>query len=142
MRTYRRSTLTASFAATLVEAAFDEASSLGIRVSVSIFDDSGVLKAYRRMDGAPLMAESACRKKALTAVGLGLKTGDEWYDFIKDDPKLTMGVDSLDDFTILGGGAPIVVDGEMVGAIGVAGGHYRQDEACVDAALQTVTANI
>jgi len=35
-------------------------------------------------------------------------------------------------------GAPIENDGEIVGAIGVSGGYYRQDEACVQAALESL----
>ena len=37
--------------------------------------------------------------------------------------------------TLLGGGMPIQIDGALVGAIGVSGGHYRQDEECAKAAL-------
>lgn len=141
MRTYSRRTLSSDCAQHLLQAAFQKAAALGIRISVTIVDESGVLKAYGRMDGSPLMAEGACRKKALTAVGLGLRTGDEWYNFIKEDPQLVAGVGSLPDFILLGGGAPIVVDGHPVGAIGVAGGHYRQDEACVEAALERFNAD-
>jgi uncharacterized protein GlcG (DUF336 family) len=36
-----------------------------------------------------------------------------------------------------GGGFPIVVDGEVVGAIGVSGGHYTDDMAVADAALSS-----
>jgi len=136
MRTYTRRTLSFEFADHLVKRAFHEAAQLGIKVSVCIVDESGVTKAYGRMDGAPLVAEDACRKKARTAVGFGLKTGEEWHDFIKDDPILSEGAQALADFILLGGGAPITVEGDMVGAIGVAGGHYQQDEACVLAALK------
>jgi uncharacterized protein GlcG (DUF336 family) len=38
----------------------------------------------------------------------------------------------------LGGGSPIIIDGVIVGAIGVSGGHYKQDEECVKNALSTV----
>ena len=70
-----------------------------------------------------------------TAVGFGISTGDSWYGFIKDDPILMNGADQLNDFILLGGGSPIMVDDKLVGAIGVSGGHYKQDEECVTAAL-------
>lgn len=44
------------------------------------------------------------------------------------------------DFTLLGGGVPIQVEGQTVGAIGVSGGHYTQDEACALAAVAALTA--
>ena len=43
-----------------------------------------------------------------------------------------------EDFILLGGGSPIYVDGALVGAIGVAGGHYSKDEACAQAALEAL----
>ena len=48
------------------------------------------------------------------------------------------GAGSLKDFTLLGGGSPIIIDEEIVGAIGVSGGHYKQDEECVNAALNSL----
>lgn len=136
MRTYQRTTLTLEFAQELTRIACDKADELGIRVCVTVVDSSGVLTAFARMDGAPLVAEGASQKKARTAVGFGLKTGEQWHTFIKDDPILSSGVQALDDFILLGGGSTVVVDDEIVGAIGVAGGHYKQDEACVEEALQ------
>lgn len=119
----------------MIAAAEREAAVLGLQVVTAIVDESGVLKAFSRMDGAPLVSVSAARKKALTAVGFGLPTGEAWHEFIKDDPILLIGAQQLDDFTLLGGGAPVRVAGALIGAIGVSGGHYRQDEACVRAAL-------
>ena len=67
-----------------------------------------------------------------------MPTGKPWHDFIKDDPILSGGAPALEDFILLGGGSPIYVDGALVGAIGVAGGHYSKDEACVTAALEAL----
>lgn len=108
---------------------------LGMSVTTSIVDESGVLKAFSRMDGSPLAALRVSTKKAITAVGFGLSSGQAWYNFVKDDPILSHGVASIDDFTMLGGGFTIVVDGKVIGAIGVAGGHYKQDIVCAEAAL-------
>lgn len=130
-----RPSITAELAHAMIAAAEREAAVLGLQVVTAIVDESGVLKAFSRMDGAPLVSVSAARKKALTAVGFGLPTGETWHEFIKDDPILLIGAQQLDDFTLLGGGAPVRVAGALIGAIGVSGGHYRQDEACVRAAL-------
>ena len=98
-------------------------------------DESGVVKAFQRMDNAPMVSIDASRKKAITAVGFGMPTGDSWYGFIKDDPILMNGAGQLNDFILLGGGSPIMVDEKLVGAVGVSGGHYKQDEECAAAAL-------
>jgi uncharacterized protein GlcG (DUF336 family) len=87
------------------------------------------------MDNSHLVTVDASRKKAITAVGLGISTGDSWYSFIKDDPILFHGMQQIQDFILLGGGSPLMELGSIVGAIGISGGHYKQDELCVKAAL-------
>lgn len=136
--TVARRTISAELARALIDAAEAKARALGFAISTTVVDESGVMKAYARMDGAALVAEGASRKKALTAVGFGLPTGEAWHAFIKDDPILLHGAPQLDHFILLGGGLPIRVDGQLVGAIGVSGGHYHQDEACARAALEVI----
>jgi uncharacterized protein GlcG (DUF336 family) len=88
------------------------------------------------MDGAPLVSVSTAQKKALTAVGFGLPTGEAWWEFAKDDPILREGMHGLDNFVLLGGGAALTHQDQIVGAIGVSGGHYKEDEKCMAAALE------
>ncbi len=122
----------------LILNACNKAKDIKLNIAVTILDEGGNLKAFQRMDGAVLIANSASHKKAFTALGFGMPTGDTWYGFIKDDPILMNGANSLKDFTLLGGGSPIMIGGELVGAIGVSGGHYKQDEECVNAALNSL----
>jgi len=133
--TFQRPSVSLDLSRRLVRAAEAHASTIGIAIAVTVVDESGVMKSFSRMDAAPLVAVGASRKKALTAVGFGISTGRAWHDFIKDDPILLHGAQHLDDFILLGGGLPILVDDSIVGAIGVSGGHYVQDEACAKAAL-------
>ena len=90
------------------------------------------------MDNAKLVTIDAARKKALTAVGFGMPSGEAWYNHIKDDPILFHGVQQFQDFILLGGGIPILIEDEMVGAIGISGGHYKQDIQCAEAALSII----
>ncbi len=138
--TLDRKSISADGASRMIDAAEAEARRIGLAIVTVIVDESGVLKAMRRMDGAPLVAIGAAQKKAATAVGFGIPTGQPWHDFIKDDPILLHGAPSLPDFILLGGGFPVTVDGQLVGAIGVSGGHYSADEACAKAALAALTA--
>jgi uncharacterized protein GlcG (DUF336 family) len=118
------------------EAAINKARELEINIAVTFVDESGILKTFFRMDYSPLVSVDASRKKAITAVGLGIPSGDSWYEFIKNDPILFHGVQQFKDFIMLGGGSPISVEGSIIGAIGISGGHYKQDEQCVNAALE------
>jgi uncharacterized protein GlcG (DUF336 family) len=80
----------------------------------------------------------ASRKKAVTAVGLGISTGADWHDLMKDDPYMAAGVGNFTDFLNLAGGLPIIIDGNLAGAIGVSGGHYKQDELCARSAIEVI----
>jgi uncharacterized protein GlcG (DUF336 family) len=135
MKTISTSGISLQAATLMAEAAIESAKSQNLKIAVTILDESGNEKLYMRMDGAPLVAIDACRKKAMTAIGFGIPTGEAWYNFIKDDPILLHGAQQLKNFILLGGGAPVMHDGCLVGAIGVSGGHYHQDEKCVAAAL-------
>jgi len=121
-------------------AAEQKAQEMGHPFAIAIVDDSGVLKAFSRMDGAALVAVQIAQDKAYTAVGFGLST-DAWHEFVKDDPPLAMGAaPGIDRLIVFGGGYPIMIDGKLAGAIGVSGGHYSQDMDVAKAGLAVVPA--
>jgi uncharacterized protein GlcG (DUF336 family) len=137
---HETASITLPAAQAAAEAAISEAGRLGMAIVVCVLDGAGRIKVWCTMDGAPPLAQSAALKKAQTALGFGMPTGDAWYQFIKDDPILFHGVPSLPEFTLLGGGAPVAArlpggSTATIGAIGISGGHYKQDEACLKAAL-------
>ncbi len=134
-KSFAKQSISEELAFQMIQAAEKKAAELGMGICTTVVDESGVMKAFGRMDGAPLIAVDVSRQKAVTAVGFGMPTGKAWYDFVKDDPILSAGVHDINDFTLLGGGLPIQIDGAIVGAIGVSGGHYEQDESCANAAL-------
>jgi uncharacterized protein GlcG (DUF336 family) len=136
--TFESASITTECCIKLCDSAIAKATELEMKIAICIVDQSGVLKHFVRMDHAPLIAIDASRKKAVTAVGFGMSTGEAWHQFIKDDPILNNGVASIKDFTLLGGGSPITINGHIVGAIGVSGGHYAQDEECMRSALDII----
>ena len=121
------------------DAAAKKAAELGLKMCIAITDESGDLKAFRRMDGAPKLSIQIAEDKAYTAASFGLPT-HVWYDFIKNDPPLLHGITHTPRLIVFGGGFPIVLEGEVVGAIGLSGGHYSQDMECARAALQAIGA--
>src|SRR3954447_26773196 len=107
-------------------------------MDIAIVDDSGVLKAFSRMDGAPLLSIQIAQDKAYTAAGFGMPSHG-WHDFIKERPPRAGGARTgIDRLVIFGGGYPIEIDGQVVGAIGVSGGHYTQDQQVAEAGLQAL----
>ncbi len=138
MEDYIKRSVSLTDAEHMTKAAFEKARELGMAIAVTIVDESGILKLFARMDNAPLIAVDASRKKAITAVGLGIPTGDSWFSFIKDDPILREGVHGFMDFMLMGGGMPIVSGSQLIGAIGISGGHYTKDQECALAALDSL----
>jgi uncharacterized protein GlcG (DUF336 family) len=122
-----------------IDAAVKKAAELGLKMCIAVNDESGDLKAFRRMDGAPKLSIQIAEDKAYTAASFGMPT-HAWYDFIKDDPPLLHGITHTPRLIVFGGGFPIVLEGEVVGAIGISGGHYNQDMECARAALHAIGA--
>ena len=122
----------------MVDKAVAKARELGVSENVAILDDGGNLKAFSRMDGAPIPTIEMAQNKAYTAL-LGVSTQD-FFNFIKGDPSLLAGIPTLSRVAAWGGGFPIKVDGEVVGAIGVSGAPTVQhDVDCARAALALVS---
>jgi uncharacterized protein GlcG (DUF336 family) len=119
----------------MIAAAEVRATTMGHAFAITAVDESGVLKAFSRMDGAPLLSVQIAQDKAHTAAGFGIST-DGWHDFIKDDPPLAAGAPTrIDRLVAFGGSYPITVDGRVVGGIGVSGGHDTHDMEVAQAAL-------
>jgi len=134
-----KKSIDAATAEKAIDAAARKAAELGLKMCIAVCDESGDLKAFRRMDGAPRLSIQISQDKAYTAASFGIAT-HSWFDFIKDDPPLLHGITHTPRLIVFGGGHPILLDGEMVGAIGVSGGHYKQDMECARAALAAIGA--
>ncbi|MGH9069105.1 MAG: GlcG/HbpS family heme-binding protein [Acidimicrobiales bacterium] len=137
--TFEKQSITAELAARMIAAAEAKARQIGVPMNIALVDESGVLKAFSRMDGAALLSVQIAQDKAYTAAGFGMPSHG-WYDFIKDDPPLAAGAPTgIDRLVIFGGGYPIKVGDAVVGAIGVSGGHYAQDMEVAEAGLSALS---
>ena len=136
--TYQKQSVSTDLARRMIVAAEEKARSLGVPMNIAVVDESGILKAFSRMDGAALLSVQIAQDKAYTAVGFGLAT-DAWHDFVKNDPPLAMGAaPGIDRLIVFGGGYPIKVGEAVVGGIGVSGGHYSQDMEIAQAGLSAL----
>lgn len=133
-KTLTKKSIAADTAKTLIAAGEAAARELGVPMVISIVDESGILKAFSRMDGAALLSVEIATDKAYTSVSFGIAT-HEWFEFVKNDPPLLHGIVKTPRLVVFGGGYPIKIDGEIVGGIGVSGGHYEQDMKVATAAL-------
>lgn len=137
-RTFTKGSITASAAAEVLRGAEAKAAEMGVPMVIAVADESGVLKAYTRMDGAPLLSVELAQDKAYTAAAYGIAT-HTWHDFIKGDPPLLHGIVKTPRLIVFGGGYPIEIDGVVVGGVGVSGGHYEQDMEVAKAGLAALS---
>jgi uncharacterized protein GlcG (DUF336 family) len=89
---------------------------------ITITDDGGHLLAFVRMDGAKVLSIDSSRKKAMTAASARIPSGQT---NVANEIKLALATEGK--LTNLLGGLPVVVEGHVIGAIGVGSGTGEQD---------------
>lgn len=136
----KESVLPLSLAQRAVQAAVDACKKDGYRVSVSVVDRAGLLRAMGRADGAGPHTVDSSRKKAYTASSLRRATS-ELADMISKMPPLQALRDMNEQILMVGGGLPIEIGGDVVGGIGVGGAPGAHlDDACAEAGLEAIGA--
>src|SRR5258706_7207350 len=134
----KKYSISSELAQKMADAALAKARALGVSDNVAILDDGANLKAFSRMDGAAILCIEIAQNKAYTAL-FGVPTHD-FFNFIQGDPSLLAGIPTLARVAAYGGGFPIKVDREIVGAIGLSGAPTVQNDIdCARAALALVS---
>ena len=123
----------------MLEAAIDKSREMNKAMCVAITNEAGQLKAFHAMDGAPHLSIEISQNKAYTASAFSIAT-HTWWDFIKNDPPLLHSITHTPRLVTFGGGYPIMENGQLIGAIGVSGGHYSEDMEVARAALDAIDA--
>jgi uncharacterized protein GlcG (DUF336 family) len=107
--------------------ALDKAAEIGSPSSIAILDGGREPLAFLRMDGALLASSEIAQNKAYTSISMKMATADLTGYVQPGAPFFGLNYAQSRPFITFGGGVPIVVGGEVVGAIGVAGGSAEQD---------------
>ena len=111
----------------------------GVPVAVSIIDVHGNIILKHRMNGAPVFAPDLSERKAYTSALVGLRTAD-LGPLVQPGQSLyaLMGV-SGGRYCPMGGGAPVSLEGQRVGGVGVSGGTVDQDQEVAEAGVSAYT---
>jgi uncharacterized protein GlcG (DUF336 family) len=134
----REAVLPLAMANKAAAAAVEKCKQDGYRVTVAVVDRAGLLRTLMRGDGAGPHTTDSSMKKAYTAASLRRPTS-ELAEMIAKIPALQALRDMNDKILMLGGGLPIEIGGETVGAIGVGGAPGAQlDDACAQAGLEAL----
>jgi glc operon protein GlcG len=108
-----------------------EAAKNSLQVALTILDSGGNLVAFHKMDNTQLASITASEGKARTA--LTFKRPSKALDDAIAAGGAGLRLLAVKDITPLEGGIPIVVEGKIIGAIGVSGALSSQDAAIAKA---------
>lgn len=134
-----RPTLSLAQARSMIDASLAKAADTSVPVSVMVVDESGVMKAFVRMDGAVLVSVETARNKAFAAAAIGMPP-DDFYSAISSDGAAVASFGTRQGLALIAGGLPVLVDGQVAGAIGVAGAMTgAEDRAIAEAAVSRVS---
>jgi glc operon protein GlcG len=105
------------------EAALAKAREIGVPNAVAVVEPTGDLVYFAKMNGAPYSAIQLAQQKA-TAAARYRRPTKAFYDGIEAGHLFFL---TFPGVAGAPGGVPIVIDGKLVGAIGVSGGNGEQD---------------
>ncbi|MBE0625905.1 MAG: heme-binding protein [Burkholderiales bacterium] len=122
-------------AQTLIEGAAAKAREIAIPMCIAVTDESGHLIRFERMNGGKVSSISIAIDKAST--GAVARNGTHVYNqlCVPGSPTFGIHISNGGHFSIIGGGLPVFVDGEIVGGVGVSSGTAEQDRICAEAAI-------
>ena len=122
--------LTIDGAMKLLQAAMAKARDMNVPQCICVVDAGGHLLAFARMDGAFALSVDTALRKAQTAASYGVATGD-----IAAGIDLKLAIATEGKRINLPGGLPVIVDGHVIGGIGIGSGTGEQDKEVAKAAL-------
>lgn len=126
---------------TILSGAEEEAGRIGVDMDIAVVDDGGHLLGFYRMDAAKVTGIQIAIDKAFTAAGTRKATRDYKAVGAPDGPAFGIHVSNQGRFMIFGGGVPIFIDGECVGAVGCSSGTPEQDEQVAGAGIRALLEN-
>ena len=115
-----------------------KAAELGVRVTVGVVDEGGLLIALSRMDGALPLSPQIAEAKAVGAAML-YRDGAGLAELAKERPGFFSVADRLVRVPIVPGLGSVLIkrDGQVLGAVGVSGARPKQDQECAEAGLSS-----
>ncbi|MDD1506377.1 heme-binding protein [Pseudomonas sp. CNPSo 3701] len=128
---HHKAVLSQNEVAQILQAARSEAQQQGWAVAIAVVDDGGHPLALERLDGcAPIGAYIATEKARSAAIGRRETKGYE--NMVNGGRSAFLSAPLV---TSLEGGVPVLVDGQVVGAVGVSGVKAEQDAQVAKAGI-------
>nr|WP_232842661.1 heme-binding protein [Lactobacillus sp. HBUAS51381] len=122
---------------TVIAAAVKRASELDVGVTIAIMRNDQVVQMSYHMPNANLVSSQLAPKKAWSALAMQQSTIDLSQQVQPGEELYQIETMMTGQLTSFGGGIPLEVDGEVIGAIGVSGGTVAQDQEICEVAVKT-----
>ena len=126
----------------IVAAAKAKAAANGWKMNIAVVDDGGHMLAFARMDGARPASGYTAITKAVTAATFRQETGPlpkgGEPDLLLNLSLQNAAAASGGKVTTLKGGVPIVMNEQVIGAVGIGGGTGEQDAEAAKAGIQAL----
>src|SRR5215831_11229363 len=135
--------LTHAGAKKIVDTAVAKARQAGIAISVVVADAGGNLLALERMDGGRFHTVHSATTKAVCCASNKRPTSAQGAQGQALDVAHALGLALAagpERWTAMEGGAPVIVDGECIGGVGVAGADWATDERIAREAVESIGA--
>src|SRR6195256_4557534 len=120
----------------MLAAGVAKAEEIGCKVSLAVVDQSCRLIAFLMMDGARHFSIITTQRKEITSASQHQPTG-----YAPEENALSMAV-RMGDFTNVPGGFPIMIEGQVVGAVAAGGAKIEQDVLIAQAALAALDSSL
>lgn len=129
-------------ARTLLEGASRRAKEIGVPMCIAVVDESGTPILFVRMDGGKVSSATIAVDKAWTAAAARKATHEYNAVNVPGQPAFGIHTEVGGRISTVGGGLPVLFDGEVVGGIGVSSGTPEQDMDCARAGISAFLAGV
>ncbi|WP_102224879.1 GlcG/HbpS family heme-binding protein [Acidimangrovimonas sediminis] len=126
----------------LIAGARDKAGEIGVPMCIAITDEGGNLIAFERMDGGKVTSTTIAIDKSFTAAAAKKATHEYGASSQPGAPAYGIGSALGGRLMVVGGGLPVIVEGEVVGGIGVSSGTPAQDMEVAQAGIDAFLADL
>lgn len=119
----------------MVDACYAKAKEMNLKVVMAVADSHGDVLVLNRMDGAFLVSNDLAASKAWTVVALKMPTSTFAELILPGQPLYGMENSNGHRLATLGGGIPILFEGEVIGGVGVSGATAEEDAIIAQAGI-------
>ncbi len=119
--------ITCEMARSVIDSCMVAADKLAVPMAIAVVEPTGDLVYFARMSGAPYSAIELAQQKAVVAARYRRPT-ELFFDAVEGGHPFFL---TFPGMVAVPGGAPLLLDGKLVGAVGISGGNGKQDvEVC------------